>query len=408
MARPVPPGTLLDGAQIEVSWAKPVNKNDNLRKSHHCQSILTINSNYTNHNNSSINYNNISLSEYTQKQALSLFTTSSSSLSLVGSSNTFIIPSTSSELYYSNALTNNIPLQQLHHSNLYPFTSIINQSIITSNSYHSYYTPNMFTQANLHKHQTQCNPLFHHTMNPNSLLSNYTISPSLPSSSSSSSSMMSIVNPMNTLSTMKHSHHDINNNNLINKSINNKSSLTLNQICLNELCHSITKLNIEKNKIKNDSILNTEYKQLKQDQLNQIILKKCNLFNVKKDISSFETSTSLQPSLISNQNNSNDCSFVLNNESVNRLNIDHSSIDDQQITNANKKPFDSMDKRKLWKRLPRYGVPGKIVNVLRKSYDNTAKSFMDDSRQKYPRWGLESDNSACYQSSSFFCWLTVL
>ncbi|KAH9583976.1 APOB1 complementation factor, variant 2 [Schistosoma haematobium] len=279
-------GTLLDGAQIEVSWAKPVNKNDNLRTSHQCQSILTINSNYTNHNNSSINYNNISLSEYTQKQALSLFSTSSSSsssLSLVGSSNTFIIPSTSSELFYSNALTNNIPLQQLHHSNLYPFTSIINQSIITSNSYHSYYTPNVFTQTNLHKHQTQCNPLFNHTMNPNSLLSNYTISPSLPPSSLSSS-MMSIVNPMNTSSTMKHSHYDISNNNLINKSINNKSSLTLNQICLNELCHSITKLNIEKNKIKNDLTLNTDYKQLKQDQLNQIIMKKCNILNVKKDI----------------------------------------------------------------------------------------------------------------------------
>lgn len=268
-----------------MSWAKPVNKNDNLRTSHQCQSILTINSNYTNHNNSSINYNNISLSEYTQKQALSLFSTSSSSLSLVGSSNTFIIPSTSSELFYSNALTNNIPLQQLHHSNLYPFTSIINQSIITSNSYHSYYTPNVFTQTNLHKHQTQCNPLFNHTMNPNSLLTNYTISPSLPSSSLSSS-MMSIVNPMNTSSTMKHSHYDIsnNNNNLINKSINNKSSLTLNQICLNELCHSITKLNIEKNKIKNDLTLNTDYKQLKQDQLNQIIMKKCNILNVKKDI----------------------------------------------------------------------------------------------------------------------------
>ncbi|RTG87150.1 uncharacterized protein DC041_0004391 [Schistosoma bovis] len=268
-------GTLLDGAQIEVSWAKPVNKNDNLRTSHQCQSILTINSNYTNHNNSSINYNNINLSEYTQKQALSLFSTSSSSssLSLVGSSNTFIIPSTSSELFYSNALTNNIPLQQLHHSNLYPFRSIINQSIITSNSYHSYYTPNVFTQTNLHKHQTQCNPLFNHTMNPNSLLSNYTISPSLPPSSLSSS-MMSIVNPMNTSSTMKHSHYDISNNNLINKSINNKSSLTLNQICLNELCHSITKLNIEKNKIKNDLTLNTDYKQLKQDQLNQIIMKK--------------------------------------------------------------------------------------------------------------------------------------
>ncbi|VDP36047.1 unnamed protein product [Schistosoma mattheei] len=33
------------------------------------------------------------------------------------------------------------------------------------------------------------------------------------------------------------------------------------------------------------------------------------------------------------------------------------------------KAFDSVDKRTLWKLLQHYGVPEKIVNIIRKSYD---------------------------------------
>ncbi|CAH8856558.1 unnamed protein product [Trichobilharzia szidati] len=173
-------GTLFDGSQIEVTWAKPVDKNENLKLNRNSNGIITPNHNNNSINNNTINHinnnsnnnnnnNNLAFSSFTNyflnplntstcsrlsipTNALSSSSTSSSTSSSLLSSPVSMTPASNSYLLSSSSVAAAAPLSlsniinsmnlinkkhQINPSNTFPLSPssllINNQSILSSN-----------------------------------------------------------------------------------------------------------------------------------------------------------------------------------------------------------------------------------------------------------------------------------
>ncbi|KAK4472122.1 hypothetical protein MN116_000419 [Schistosoma mekongi] len=259
-------GSTLDGSIIEVTWAKPVNKNDHLKTNHNTQNILANNQNY---NNPLITSSCLSL--ITRSNVLSLQSSISSSSCLFNPLNTF---NTESRVLLPNLYANNTSLQYSNHATMYPIPSMRNQS---SNSLHSLSTTSrLFKQSivnenqnhfdALNKQNTDCN------LSTSSFISSPTLSLVIPSLRSTSSG--NLIHPLSTkedsIITLMNS--DIHNN----KSINITSCMGLNEVASNEFHKLISSINInepiQREECSTNLLMKPEYSQSLQNQLNSLIM----------------------------------------------------------------------------------------------------------------------------------------
>ncbi|CAH8566328.1 unnamed protein product [Heterobilharzia americana] len=383
-------GTVFDGSQIEVTWAKPADKNENLKMNRNTNSVLAPSHNYNDNsifvtsNNSIIhsndnNNNNLNfplLANYLTdpltvstsipmagSAALPLL---SSPASVTLSNSSYVISSSTSNIINSNQFNNNHNMftQHLNYPNSFSLSPIINQSILSTNSYnqlnHSHRICPFIQSRNFESDKTD----YQGHLNP---LLDFS-SPSTYSSESSSTGtsytklnasvgrMPSDCSAVNTMF-KKNAHIVLTNNaTLTNSALNknnidnanntyisnildkspNKSSLIQGQIRLNELCTSISSLNSRQQQLQKCSnylTLNPVDRLYRHgqpfSQNNLPMLKGNRMLNHHLKDSSFTKNTVSLTSLPSNKLNSNKKSIFHNHEITTPVNTDYFNLKDR-------------------------------------------------------------------------------
>nr|CAH8853912.1 unnamed protein product [Trichobilharzia regenti] len=284
-------GTLFDGSQIEVTWAKPVDKNENVKLNRNSNGIITPNHNNNNtttinHINYNNNNNNLAFSSFTNYFLNPLNTptcsrlsipmnvlssssaSSSSSSSLLSSPVSMTLPSNSCLLASSSSavaaplLMNSVNLlnkkHQINQSNTFPLSSsssssslINNQSILSNHYQFNNLSDRINSMKELKGIKLSTHDCFNSCLDHHNSFGGYSsvTSPTSPglittltSSSTSSSSLLpstittSTIPPISTSFNMFNTNHCqmppkwnvLSNNTLTNNANNNNTHITVN------------------------------------------------------------------------------------------------------------------------------------------------------------------------------------